>query len=171
MLKNQSGSTMIEVLVAVLIISIGLLGIAGTQTLGLANSQSALHRSYAAQLSYELADAMRLSPNNLAAYDGFATNPAADVALNADCSAFNAGCTAANMVTEFLAGWERRIEGSLPDGQASVDLIDDLYVVNIQWKDLRTNQARQNEASVGLTPAQLAAGVHELITFTTSFQL
>ncbi|MFQ3229000.1 type IV pilus modification protein PilV [Reinekea sp.] len=171
MLKNQSGSTMIEILVSVLIISIGLLGIAGTQTLGLANSQSALHRSYAAQLSYELADAMRLSPNNLAAFDGFETDPAADVALNADCSASNAGCSGAEMVVEFLANWERRIEGNLPDGRADVNLTAGLYVVEIEWKDLRTNQARQNEVAAGLTAAEVAAGEQEFITFTTSFQL
>ncbi|MDN3648267.1 type IV pilus modification protein PilV [Reinekea marina] len=171
MLKSQTGATMIEILVAVLIISIGLLGIAGTQTLGLANSQSALHRSYAAQLSNELADAMRLSPNNLAAYDGFATDPNANVALNANCTDSGQGCNAAAMATEFLNAWEQRIEANLPDGRANITLTDDLYVVEIEWKDLRTNQARQDDLAQGLTAAEIAAGEQEYITFTTSFQL
>lgn len=171
MLKQQSGATMIEILVAVLIISIGLLGIAGTQTLGLANSQSALHRSYAAQLANELADAMRLSPNNLATFDGFATDPNANAALNANCTDAGQGCNAAAMATEFLNAWEQRIEANLPDGRADISLVNDLYVVNIEWKDLRTNQVRQDNQAAGLTAAEVAAGEHEFITFTTSFQL
>lgn len=178
MRKYQTGSTMIEVIVSILIISIGLLGIAGTQTLGLANSQSALHRSYAAQLSTELADAMRLSPNNLGAYAPFATTPATltePAARDGECLSAGEACNAAAMADIFLNDWEARIENNLPDGEAEISLDDDLYIVEIRWKDLRSNQTRQiaNEDALeraGSTAAEAAAN-REYITFTTSFQL
>lgn len=59
--RSQQGATMIEIMIAILVFSVGLLGLASTQTLGLTNTQSALSRSYAAQLSYELVDIMRLN--------------------------------------------------------------------------------------------------------------
>lgn len=56
---RQDGVSMIEVLIAVLIMGIGLLGMAAMQTTALRNSQSALERSQAAMHSYALLDTMR----------------------------------------------------------------------------------------------------------------
>lgn len=56
---RQAGVSMIEVLIAVLIMGIGLLGMAAMQTTALRNSQSALARSQAAMHAYSILDAMR----------------------------------------------------------------------------------------------------------------
>lgn len=56
------GVGLIEVLVAVLIMGVGLLGIAAMQATALRNSQSALERSQAVILSYTILDAMRANP-------------------------------------------------------------------------------------------------------------
>jgi len=50
---------MIEVLVAVLVLAIGLLGVAALQTNALKNNQSAFQRSQASMLAYYMMDAMR----------------------------------------------------------------------------------------------------------------
>ncbi len=57
--KKQSGAGLIEVMVAVLILGIGLLGIAAMQATALKNSQSSLERSQAVIQSYTILDAMR----------------------------------------------------------------------------------------------------------------
>src|SRR5574343_742299 len=57
--KHHSGFSMIEVLVAVLVLAIGLLGIAAVQTAALKNNNSALQRSQATMLAYFMMDAMR----------------------------------------------------------------------------------------------------------------
>ena len=54
-----NGFTMVELLVAVLVLSIGLLGLAGLQAAGLRNNQSAYLRSQATILAYDVADRMR----------------------------------------------------------------------------------------------------------------
>lgn len=56
---TQRGAGLIEVLVAVLVMAIGLLGIAALQATALRNSQSSLERSQAVVLSYAILDAMR----------------------------------------------------------------------------------------------------------------
>lgn len=56
---SQRGVGLIEVLVAVLVMAIGLLGIAALQATALRNSQSSLERSQAVVLSYAILDAMR----------------------------------------------------------------------------------------------------------------
>lgn len=57
--SRQRGAGLIEVLIAVLVLSIGMLGMAGLQTWSLRNNQSALQRGQAVVQAYYIADAMR----------------------------------------------------------------------------------------------------------------
>jgi type IV pilus assembly protein PilV len=57
--RNQRGVGLIEVLVAVLVLSLGLLGMAGMQARALKTNQSSYARSQAVMLSYYILDAMR----------------------------------------------------------------------------------------------------------------
>jgi type IV pilus assembly protein PilV len=58
--SRQHGATLIEILVAVLILSFGLLGMAALQTRALQGNQSSVQRSQAIMLSHYLMDAMRV---------------------------------------------------------------------------------------------------------------
>ena len=57
--RNSNGVSLIEVLISVLVMGVGLLGIAAMQATALRNSQSALERSQAVIQSYTILDAMR----------------------------------------------------------------------------------------------------------------
>lgn len=57
--SKQTGVGMIEVLIALFVLAIGMLGIAALQATALRNSQSSMERSQATMLSYNLFDAMR----------------------------------------------------------------------------------------------------------------
>jgi len=117
---KQSGATMVEVMISVLIFSVGLLGIASTQTLGLTNTQSALNRSYAAQLSYEMLDLMRLNRattqlTDFAAgniFDTFATTlgNASTQPERTDCGKAAQQCSATNLAENDLFLWEQKVE-------------------------------------------------------------
>jgi type IV pilus assembly protein PilV len=61
MKASQIGTSLIEVMIAVLIMSIGLLGVAAMQATALKNSQSALERSQAVIESYAILDAIRVN--------------------------------------------------------------------------------------------------------------
>jgi type IV pilus assembly protein PilV len=55
----QRGFTLLEILVAIVVLSIGLLGLAGLQAVSLNNNQIAYYRSIASQQAYDMADRMR----------------------------------------------------------------------------------------------------------------
>ena len=57
--RSQTGAGLIEVLVAVLVMGVGLLGIAAMQATALRNNQSALERTQATIQTYSILDAMR----------------------------------------------------------------------------------------------------------------
>ncbi len=57
--RASAGFTLLEVLIAVLILAIGMLGVAAMQATSLKNSQGSLERSQATVLSYGILDAMR----------------------------------------------------------------------------------------------------------------
>lgn len=60
-LKAARGVSLIEILVAVLVLSIGLLGLAALQGFSLQAGQGAYHRTQATNLAYEIADFTRLN--------------------------------------------------------------------------------------------------------------
>ena len=57
--RKNRGFTLLEILVALLVLSIGLLGLAGLQTFSLRNNHSAFLRSQAVVLAYDALDRLR----------------------------------------------------------------------------------------------------------------
>lgn len=58
---RQKGFTLLEVLVAMLVLSIGLLGLAGLMASSLRNNHSAYYRTQATWLAYDVIDRMRVN--------------------------------------------------------------------------------------------------------------
>ncbi|HCO43738.1 MAG TPA: type IV pilus modification protein PilV [Gammaproteobacteria bacterium] len=73
---HQHGVGLIEVLVSVLVLSIGLLGIAWVQTRALSSNNSSMARSMAVVASYSILDALRADRVNATAYNGTVTTNA-----------------------------------------------------------------------------------------------
>lgn len=67
-MKNQQGVSLIEVLVAVVVLAVGLLGLAGLQATSIKSNDSANLRSQASLLAYDVADRMRAM--RTAAFEG-----------------------------------------------------------------------------------------------------
>jgi type IV pilus assembly protein PilV len=61
LLSNQSGFTLVEVLVALVILAIGLLGVAGLQNRSLSGNQGALYRSQAVLYANDIIERMRVN--------------------------------------------------------------------------------------------------------------
>lgn len=92
--NRQRGVGLIEVLIAVLVLSIGFLGMAALQSKALSNNNSAMARSMGTIASYSILDAMRIDPDGVEAgrYDG------AEVTVKdgLSCDGVGAGGTLAN---------------------------------------------------------------------------
>ena len=129
----QSGLSLIEMLIALLVLSFGLLGIAGLQAHSLKNNQSAYLRSQASLIAYEILDRMRA--NRTAAvngnYDYQAGSIANPVAGTATCSGSQACLD--------LTAWKTRFERVLPAAAAAVSCNAGTSVcqVTVEWDDTR----------------------------------
>lgn len=123
--RAQRGVGMIEVLVAVLVLAIGLLGIAAMQAAALRNSQSSFERSTATVLVYSILDAMRANAN-VARVGGY------NMALT--CNVPAGGDLAAND----RAAWMTRVQQNLNDTACGqIQCAADQCTVTIRWDDTR----------------------------------
>lgn len=129
--RHQGGVGLIEVMVAVLVMGVGLLGIAAMQATALKNTQSSLERSQAVVQSYAVLDAMRA--NLTAARAG-----AYDTALQ--CQAMVGGSLAENDRAAWLQGLKQTL------GEEACGAISCVAVgggdardctVTVQWNDGR----------------------------------
>ena len=124
---------MIEVLVALLILAIGLLGIAALQFKGLRYSNDSFMRSQINFLAYDIADRMRTNNTLAANYLGNYVVPAVGGA-NA-CNMATGLETAAN-ATNDLGGWRNSLDAALPPGAtADITIAGTLYSVILAWTD------------------------------------
>jgi len=67
LIPKDSGFTLLEVLIALLVLAIGLLGLAALQTTGLRANQMASMRTLATQVAYDMTDRMRANQVGMAA--------------------------------------------------------------------------------------------------------
>ena len=111
------GTTLIEVLISLLILSVGILGMAGLQVVSLRNAQSAEHRTRVNILAADVAE--RLLANSASA-SALVQEPGAGL-LSASCLT-TAGCSEAAMVLHDLAEWGTAVRDGLPAGQGVVCL-------------------------------------------------
>lgn len=95
--RHAAGVGMIEVLIAVLVVSIGFLGMAALQARALSTNNSAMARSMATVASYSILDAMRadLAQARAGAYNGTVTADSCPTASGSLASVqLNAWCVA-----------------------------------------------------------------------------
>ncbi len=136
--RRQAGFSLIEVMVAVLVLGIGLLGFALLQTMTLRFTQSANYRTQATNLAYDLLDQMRAN-RHLADQYVAATFSPGDV-TNTVCSRpTGTGAT----VTANIERWQCQVARALgPSASAGVTYANGGdVVVTITWGDERWNEA------------------------------
>ncbi|MGD8940278.1 MAG: type IV pilus modification protein PilV [Gammaproteobacteria bacterium] len=148
--QNVKGVSLIEVLVSLLILSLGLLGVAGLQTTSLRSNQTAYFRSQATAAASDIIDRMRANPQGVAAgkYDDIDS-----ASLPGDPNCIASGCSAENLADYDILDWSTNTLSSLPSGAGTVsvddmgtntDATDDVFVVTISWSDA-TDQANQDK--------------------------
>jgi type IV pilus assembly protein PilV len=149
-MKLQKGFTLIEVLIATVILAGGLLGLAALQTTGLKNNLSAYQRSQATQLAYDMADRMRANVIDAENAAGMYATKATDSdktivnTAQADCKA-TTGCTAANMAINDIYEWNDKVNDILLSGVGTITFADPVYTITISWDDDRdANTAAQS---------------------------
>jgi type IV pilus assembly protein PilV len=113
---KQSGFSMLEVLVSILVISFGLLGMAALVTTGMRSNNTAYFRSIATQQTLDIADRMRA--NLVGARAGNYDALTAVIPVSGDCAATN--CNATQMSIYDHAQWNTANSVLLPGGKGTV---------------------------------------------------
>lgn len=144
---KQRGVTMVEALVALVVLSIGLLGIAGLFVESLRNSRTALLRTHAVNLAGDIADRILANSSAGVAYDT-ASYAAAPVTHNCAPTAALGGnnCSIAELAEDDLARWQAAVSLALPPplvpaDAAVVEFIraapgrPDRYRISIAWQE------------------------------------
>lgn len=156
---RNGGFSMVELLVAVLVMGIGVLGVTGLQVVSLQNNRAALMQADATQLAYNMLDRIRANPEGAPrgqAYDGLALD--ADPPSAGNCVANN--CSAAQMVSFDQALWKcqlgkfnehtecvglrdndllpaNTLQPGLPNGDGAIEISGaGLIQVRVQWSGL-----------------------------------
>lgn len=137
--RLQQGVSLVEVLISVLLFSIGLLGLAAMQLNSMKANQTAAVRSHATFLAYEMADRMRAARGdaqagfyNLSVTAALPCNPATET-----CLPFQRD----------LAEWRNNLAKQLPDGSGGVVQNGDLFTIIVQWNEERVGGSAAQQFS------------------------
>jgi type IV pilus assembly protein PilV len=115
----MKGFTLVEVLIALAILAVGLLGGVALLIEGLRASRSALQQTIAATLAADLAERIRSNPS---AGDGYALGEATALSTPARSCAAVAECNTADVAALDLYTWQQAVLTQLPDAAMSIEV-------------------------------------------------
>lgn len=149
-MRAQAGTSLLEVLIAVVVLSVGLLGLAGLQVAGLRVNQGAIQRSQATMLAYDVFDRMRSDRTAALAgkYDVGTTSPVStgDLSDSENLSLKQWGLS----LSRALVGAEGRIcRTNNPASMACVGS-GEYFIVEIRWVDENDRKAGATKQTVSV---------------------
>lgn len=130
-LRKQRGFSLVEVLIALIVMSIGMLGIAGLYVQSMQAGRTSMFRHHAVTLAGDVADRIRANPRAGAAY-------LADGANN-NCVSGGVDCSPADMAANDIDLWDQQARETLPNGTVTIQLdnavIPPEYTIIIGWDE------------------------------------
>jgi type IV pilus assembly protein PilV len=135
LLAHVRGFSIVEVLVALVVLATGMLGIASLYVTTLRASGSAISRMQAVNLASDLGDRIRANRGAGSAYAG----PAATD--DSGCIGTTANCSAAQLAAHDLFVWRDQISRTLPGSPTGAVVVADLagglrnYAITITWAE------------------------------------
>jgi type IV pilus assembly protein PilV len=143
MKRSVRGLSLIEVLISVVVLSIGVLGVAGLQLKSLQQAQGGLQASQAIALAYAAGDLMRANPD--AAHRGRYTldplSPPVGAQAGPDCS--STVCSADQLADYDRGNWYGAVTATLPSGTATIECADSpcsarsVHTIRVYWDQSR----------------------------------
>lgn len=131
----QRGFTLLEVLIALLVTSIGLLGLAAMQLTAIKQNHNAYLRAQAVEIAHQIAEDMR-------------ANRAAALAGAYNLGLADAAPAGGSVADADLSAWRTRLAQTLPDGEGAVTVnaANATALVQVRWNDARGQTGPENPA-------------------------
>ena len=142
--RPQSGGTLIEVLIATLVLSVGLLGMAGLQTTAVRQSHGSYMRTQAAILASDMADRMRANTQGLADGDYNIDSTVNTYSSIPSCVSDATACPTSDTASYDAYAWTNpasavSVASLLPSGKGKVSrAADGVVTVTVFWDEART---------------------------------
>ncbi|HNP64323.1 MAG TPA: type IV pilus modification protein PilV [Woeseiaceae bacterium] len=129
--QRQYGFSLVEVLIALVIMSVGMLGIAGLYVQGMQAGRTSMFRHHAVTLAGDVADRIRANPTAGGAYTLGG--------LDNSCVAGAVVCTPAQMAANDVLLWQAQAGATLPNGNVAV-VFDNTttpptYTITVSWDE------------------------------------
>lgn len=155
-MNTTKGFTLIEVLIALLLLAVGLLGMAALQTATLRNNLSAYTYGQSTQLLYDMSDRMRANSRSIDATGNIIPSTTlgnyviADTSSNSrtkgktvssthDCRKVGNACTSDKLIDYDLIEWSNAIAATLPMGRGCIAQTNSsTFNLYITWDDDRS---------------------------------
>ncbi|HEY6898901.1 MAG TPA: type IV pilus modification protein PilV [Rhodocyclaceae bacterium] len=138
---GQQGVSLLEVLITMLILSFGLLGLAGLQARAMTAEMESYQRGQAIVMLQDMVDRMSSNSGNAASYETGATPMGTGATDAADCT------TLGTRAAKDLCEWSKAIKGSsenksgskvgaMIDGRGCVEAggVSNVFVISVVWK-------------------------------------
>jgi type IV pilus assembly protein PilV len=131
MKRQQTGFSLIEAMVSLVVVSVGMIGIAALYGQGLSAGRTALYRTQAVNLAADMADRIRVNRLGGANYGGPGANNNCDppAAVN---------CAPPQMAAHDIWVWTALVQNQLPNGVGAVNVAGTsppTYTINVGWQE------------------------------------
>lgn len=132
--RRQSGFSLVEVMIALFVMSVGMLGIAGLYVQSLQAGRTSMFRHFAVTLAGDVADRIRANPIAGLAY----IDP---VGANNNCVLGGTDCSSAQMAANDIFLWKDQAQNTLPGGDvtivfvAAAGLVPPTYQITVSWTE------------------------------------
>jgi len=130
-MKYQRGMSILEVLVTLVLLAVGLLGIAGLQLTGIRFTHNANLRYQAMLQTMDMADRMRA---NLVGVNAGSYNNVSGTGTNPGC--VSTGCTPTQMAQTDIFEWNTTNARVLPNGSGTVTRNGNMFTINVTWQEM-----------------------------------
>ncbi len=147
--KRQKGVSFLEVLVAVVVLSVGFLATSRMQIMGMRYNQSAFFKSQASIMASNIADRMRA---NIAGVDEGRYDSVSTSSLPPDPGCMTSGCNSTQLASLDIRQWGQNIENILPNGSGSIDRLDSIFEIMVSWDEAVSGSTESQSVRVWLNP-------------------
>ena len=139
--RASAGFSLVEAMVSLIVISVGMIGIAALYGQGLSAGRTALSRTVAVNLAATMAENIRVNRLAQAAYAGAGANNNCDPAAGGGVD-----CTPAQMAAHDVFLWNADVAAQLPNGVGAVAFVagtPPTYTITVTWDEVGLGQVTE----------------------------
>ena len=148
---NSKGFTLIEMLISVVVISVGILGVAALQTLGVRYTQNSYMLSIATQQAQDMAERIRANPAEMVDVSGGYYNTISGLYSGTKPDCITSSCTSVQRAQVDHAEWTGT-NNTLFGNTGSVARAGNRFLITVNWSDVESTGSENKQYTLTFLP-------------------